>query len=85
MNSDDTTGTISQELYSLILKLNVLFQIARIPSPSSDSRLVTERIALQRENTRLKNPHNAVRMATVTMSARLEPSLIGQAYRIRNM
>ena len=45
-------------------------QIPRIPSPTSDTRMVSEKIALQREATRLKNPHNAVRMTTVTMSAR---------------
>ena len=45
-------------------------KIPRIPSPSTDIRVSTERIALQRETTRLKNPHNAVRMSTVTMSAR---------------
>ena len=46
-------------------------RIPRIPSPNNDVRRVNEKVALQREASRLKNPHNAVRMTTVTMSARL--------------
>ena len=45
-------------------------RIPRIPSPTDDVRRVNEKVALQREASRLKNPHNAIRMTTVTMSAR---------------
>lgn len=46
-------------------------KIARIPSPTNNEKKQIAKMAIQRENTRMKNPPLAVRMTTVSMTARL--------------
>ena len=45
-------------------------RIPRIPSPATEVKRMTQSMAVKREHSRLKNPHHAVRMTTVTMSNR---------------
>lgn len=67
---DDSDVTPNMKQASNVSMTTGTARIPRIPSPTDDVRRTSEKVALQREASRLKNPHNAIRMTTVTMSAR---------------